>query len=54
MTRSTKNPEGPVTRLSVSVSPEIAAKLDAYCEKKERPRSWVIEKLIARYLEKMP
>lgn len=41
-------------RFGVSLPPEVAKKLDAYCERKERPRSWVIEKLITSYLEKMP
>ena len=54
MVRPTKSKQGAAVKLSVTVSPESAAKLEAYCRKKERPRSWVIDKLIARYLEKLP
>jgi hypothetical protein len=52
--RPTKSKRGAAVKLSVTVSPESAAKLEAYCRKNDRGRSWVIEKLIARYLEKLP
>jgi hypothetical protein len=54
MVRPTKSPEGAVVKFAVSVSPESWVKLEAYCRKNDRPRSWVIDKLIARYLEKLP
>jgi predicted transcriptional regulator len=54
MTRKPRSPKGVVERFTVSLSPEAAAKLEAYCQKNERPRSWVVEKLITFYLEKMP
>jgi predicted DNA-binding protein len=53
MTRTTKSPKGKVVVTSVSLSPEASAKLEAYCQKHERPRSWVVEKLIEKYLEKL-
>lgn len=41
-------------KLSVTVSPESAAKLQRYCKKNDRGASWVVDKLIARYVEKLP
>jgi len=43
-----------VQRFTVSISPEAAAKLEAYCKKKERPRSWAIDKLVSLYVDKLP
>lgn len=54
MTKPTKSKAGPVVRFSVCLVPEVAAKLEAYCQKRGCPKSWAIEKLITRYLEKMP
>jgi predicted transcriptional regulator len=54
MTRTPRSPKGLVQRFTVSLSPETTARLEAYCRKHDRPRSWVVEKLIARYLEKLP
>lgn len=54
MVRPTKSAKGAAVKFAVSVSPESWAKLEAYCRKNDRPRSWVIDKLIARYLEKLP
>jgi len=54
MTRRRKSPKGLVKRYSVSLSPEASAKLDAYCKRRERGPSWVVEKLITLYLEKLP
>ena len=54
MTRPTKSTKGPVVKLSVSVSPEAAAKLEKYCQSKERGKSWVFEKLITLFLDKLP
>ncbi len=51
MTRKTKSPKGKVKIVAVSLSPDAAAKLDKYCQRHERPRSWVVEKLIK---EKLP
>jgi predicted DNA-binding protein len=53
MTRTPRSPKGTVNKLCVSLSPEAAAKLDAYCRKHERPRSWVLTKLVDLYLEKL-
>jgi len=49
-----KSKAGAAVKLSVSVSPESAVKLDAYCKKNDRGPSWVVDKLIARYLSKLP
>lgn len=52
MTRTPKSPLGKVSKFNVSLSPETAARLQAYCQKNERPRSWVVEKAVAAYLKK--
>ena len=54
MTRPTNSPKGLVQRFTVSISPEAAAKLERYCEKKDRPRSWVIDKLVDLYVDRLP
>jgi predicted transcriptional regulator len=54
MVRPTKSPKGVAVKISVSISPDSAAKLDAYCTKRDRGPSWVVDKLIARYLGKLP
>jgi hypothetical protein len=54
MTRPTKSLKGKVKIVSVSLMPETAAKLEKYCRTHERGRSWVVEKLINLYLEKLP
>lgn len=54
MVRPTKSKVGGVVKISASISPESAAKLDAYCKKHDRGPSWVVDKLIARYLGKLP
>jgi hypothetical protein len=51
MTRRTKSPKGKVVIVSVSLSPEAAAKLAKYCERHQRPRSWVVETLIKEKLQ---
>jgi len=53
MTRPTKSTKGPVEKFSVSISPEAAAKLDKFCKRNERGKSWVVEKLIISYLDKL-
>lgn len=54
MARTTRSPKGATQKFSISLSPETAAKLERYCKKRERQRSWVIEKLVSVYLEKLP
>jgi hypothetical protein len=54
MTRKSKSPKGLVERYSVSLSPEASTKLDAYCKRRDRGPSWVFEKLVVLYLEKLP
>ncbi len=54
MVRPTKSKLGAAVKISVSISPESATKLDAYCKKNDRGASWVVDKLIARYVEKLP
>jgi predicted transcriptional regulator len=54
MVRPTNSPKGVTVKWSITVSPESAAKMETYCDKKDRQRSWVIDQLIARYLEKLP
>jgi len=53
MTRTTKSPKGPVEKFSVSISPEAAKKLETFCEKNDRGKSWAVDKLIMLYLEKL-
>ncbi len=53
MTRETKSPKGKVKVVSVSLTPEVAAKLERYCERNERGKSWVVEKLVTLYLDKL-
>jgi predicted DNA-binding protein len=53
MTRKPNSPLGTVTKLNISLSHETFAKLEAYCRKNERPRSWVIEKALQAYLTKL-
>jgi predicted transcriptional regulator len=50
MTRKTTSPKGKVKIVTVSLSPEAAAKLDKYCKSHERPKSWVVDKLIREKL----
>ena len=52
--RPMKSKTGKAVKLSVSVSPEAAAKLDAYCKKNDRGASWVVDKLITLYVGKLP
>lgn len=53
MTRTPRSEQGTVSKVSVSLSPETAARLVAYCQKNERPRSWVVEKALQAYLTKL-
>lgn len=54
MVRPTRSPKGAVKKYSISLSPEAAAKLEAFCQKRERPYSWVFNKLVTLYnLEKL-
>jgi len=53
MTRETKSPKGKVKVVSVSLTPEAATKLEKYCERNERGKSWVVDKLIMLFLEKL-
>ena len=54
MVRPTQSAKGAAVKFAVSVSPESWAKLEAYCKKNDRGASWVVDKLIARYVEKLP
>jgi len=54
MTRTPNSKAGPVVRFSICLPPEVAAKLEAYCRKRGCAKSWAVEKLITRYLEKLP
>ena len=53
MVRPIRSPKGVAVKFTVSVSPESWAKLEAYCQKNERPRSWVVEKALQAYLTKL-
>jgi predicted transcriptional regulator len=53
MTRTPRSKLGVVDKISVSLSPETAARLETYCQKNERPRSWVVEKALRAYLTKL-
>jgi hypothetical protein len=53
MVRPTRSPKGKAMKFAVSVSPESWVKLESYCHKNDRQRSWVIDKLIARYLGRL-
>ena len=46
MTRETKSSKGKVKVISISLTPEALAKLEAYCEKHDRGASWVVDKLV--------
>lgn len=52
MTRTPKSKLGTVNKFCVSLSPETTTRLEAYCHKDERSRSWVIEKALQAYLTK--
>ena len=39
-------------KISISFDPEQLAQLMTYCEKNERPMSWVIRKALAEWLPK--
>jgi predicted transcriptional regulator len=52
MTRGPRSPLGTVNKFNISLSPETFAKLETYCRKNERPRSWVIEKALAAFFKK--
>jgi hypothetical protein len=54
MARPQKSKAGPVERFSISLAPEVAAKLANYCKKRGCPKTWAVEQLIVRYLEKLP
>lgn len=54
MTRTPNSKAGPVVRFSICLPPDVAARLEAYSKKRGCPKSWAIEKLITRYLEKLP
>jgi predicted transcriptional regulator len=53
MTRTPKSKLGKVNKFAISLSPEATAKLEAFCRKHERARSWALEKLVNRYLDKL-
>jgi predicted transcriptional regulator len=53
MTRKPKSKLGRVFKCNVSISPETAARLEAYCRKHERPRSWVVEKALKAHLTRL-
>ena len=52
MTRTPKSKLGTVSKFCVSLSPETTARLEAYCRKEDRSRSWAIEKALQAYLTK--
>jgi predicted transcriptional regulator len=53
MTRTPKSKLGKVNKFAISLSPEATAKLEAFCRKHERARSWALEKLVNLYLDKL-
>jgi len=53
MTRETKSPKGKVKVVSVSLTPEAVTKLEKFCEKNDRGKSWAVDKLIMLHLEKL-
>ena len=52
MTRTPRSKLGTVSKFCVSLSPETTARLEAYCRKEDRSRSWAIEKALQAYLTK--
>jgi hypothetical protein len=54
MARPRKSSKGLAQKFTVSLSPEATEMLEKYRAKRERDRSWVVEKLILRYLPKLP
>jgi len=53
MTRKPKSELGKVSKFCVSLSPEAMARLEAFCRKHERARSWTLDKLVKLYLDKL-
>ena len=53
MTRTPKSELGKVSKFCVSLSPEAMAKLESFCRKHERARSWTLDKLVNLYLDKL-
>lgn len=53
MTQKPRSPKGTVNKVCVSLSPEATAKLEAFCRKHDRPRSWALNKLVELYLDKL-
>ena len=53
MTRAPRSKLGVVDKVTVSLSPETSARLETYCQKNERPRSWVVEKALQTYFAKL-
>jgi len=53
MTRTARSPKGTVNKVCISLSPEATEKLERFCRKHDRPRSWVLTKLVDLYLDKL-
>lgn len=45
-------PEGKYKRLYLTLSPDIDARLDKFCNDEERAKSWVVRKALDDYLSK--
>lgn len=52
MARPRKNEEEKYIRKDISMDPEQYRRLCDYCQKEERPLSWVVRKALEEYLEK--
>jgi hypothetical protein len=53
MTRIPKSKLGKVSKFCVSLSPEAMTKLESFCRKHERSRSWTLDKPVTLYLDKL-
>ena len=51
MARPKKKAEDKAVRQSVSMDPVQLRQVVAYCQKEDRPMSWVIRKALEMYLE---
>lgn len=51
MARPKKDPNRKYVRKDVSMDPEQLNRIMDYCERTERPLSWVIRQALERYLE---
>lgn len=52
MTRPRLSKAGPVARVSISLPPEMMARVNAYCKNRGCSKSWFVRKLVMADLKK--